>query len=174
MSPLENEHCSPTRPIPFLDARRDMLHQGIARPDGFSPHIRIHHISVPTLSHHLTACHHHSPPTMAVLYRVPHLPHVHGIRVRPAPHWRGFSTYSRPSCREETGGPEAMPRGSTTSSKSALGPNSTVRCGVQKGLVQRDHCRLKESVILETNLDIMCLCETFLKSSDNISIEGYK
>ena len=69
-----------------------------------------------------------------------------------------------------------MPGGSTTSCKSALGPNSTVRCGVWnvKGFVQRDHCRLKESVILETNLDIMCLCETFLKSSDIISIEGYK
>ena len=69
-----------------------------------------------------------------------------------------------------------MPGSSTTSSKSALGLNSTVRCGVWnvRGFVQKDHCRLKESVILETNLDIMCWCETFLKSSEIISIGGYK
>ena len=29
-------------------------------------------------------------------------------------------------------------------------------------------------MILATNLDIVCLCETFLKSSEIISIEGYK
>ena len=65
---------------------------------------------------------------------------------------------------KRTGRPEAMPGGST-SSKSALGPNSTVSCRVWnvREFVQRDHCRLRESVILAKNLDIVCLCETFLR-----------
>ena len=37
-----------------------------------------------------------------------------------------------------------------------------------------DYCRLRENVILATNLDIVCLCETFLRNSEAISLEGYK
>ena len=40
--------------------------------------------------------------------------------------------------------------------------------------MQRDYCRLRENVITATDLDIVCLCETFLRNSEIISIEGYQ
>ena len=40
--------------------------------------------------------------------------------------------------------------------------------------MQRNYCRLRENVILATNLDIVCLCETFLRNSESLSLEGYK
>ncbi|MDA8031503.1 MAG: endonuclease/exonuclease/phosphatase family protein, partial [Alphaproteobacteria bacterium] len=73
------------------------------------------------------------------------------------------------------GSSEALPGGSTTT-EHALGPKQSVSYGVWnvRGFVQRDYCRLRENVITATDLDIVCLCETFLRNSEIISIEGYK
>ena len=70
---------------------------------------------------------------------------------------------------------EALPGGSTTT-EHALGPKQSVSYGVWnvRGFVQRDYCRLRENVVTATDLDIVCLCETFLRNSEIISIEGYK
>ena len=43
-----------------------------------------------------------------------------------------------------------------------------------RGFVQKDHCRLRECVVQAMNLDIICLCETFLRNNDSINIEGYR
>ena len=49
-------------------------------------------------------------------------------------------------------------------------------CGLwnTRGFVNNDHSRLREGVILATKLDLICLYETFLRNSENISIPGYK
>ena len=66
-----------------------------------------------------------------------------------------------------------LPGGSTTT-EHALGSKQSVSYGIWnvRGFVQRDYCRLRENVITATDLDIVCLCETFLRNSEIISIEG--
>ena len=43
-----------------------------------------------------------------------------------------------------------------------------------RGFAQKDHCRLRECVVQAMNLDIICLCETFLRNNDSIRIKGYR
>jgi len=60
------------------------------------------------------------------------------------------------------------------------GPSSPtdgkVRCGVwnMRGFVRNDHCRLREKVIIASDLDLLCVCETFLRGNDGINIPGYR
>ena len=51
-----------------------------------------------------------------------------------------------------------------------------VRCGVwnMRGFVSNDHCRLREKVIIASDLDLLCVCETFLRGNDGINIPGYR
>ena len=89
------------------------------------------------------------------------------------PSHRALASASGPG--KGAGSSEALPGGSTTT-EHALGPKQSVSYGVWnvRGFVQRDYCRLRENVITATDLDIVCLCETFLRNSEIISIEGYK
>ena len=38
-----------------------------------------------------------------------------------------------------------------------------------RGFVRNDHCRLRE-VIIASDLDLLCVCETFLRDNDGINI----
>ena len=47
--------------------------------------------------------------------------------------------------------------------------------GTLEGIYTRsDHCKLGEKIILATNIDISCLCETFLQKDDEVEITGYQ
>ena len=58
-------------------------------------------------------------------------------------------------------GPEATARGPASPPSPTEGK---VRCGVwnMRGFVSNDHCRLREKVIIASDLDLLCVCETFL------------
>lgn len=43
-----------------------------------------------------------------------------------------------------------------------------------RGFVRNDHCRLREEVILASGLDLLCVCETFLRGNDGINFPGYR
>ena len=70
-------------------------------------------------------------------------------------------------------GPEATARGPASPPSPTEGK---VRCGVwnMRGFVSNDHCRLREKVIIASDLDLLCVCETFLRGNDGINIPGYR
>ena len=55
-------------------------------------------------------------------------------------------------------------------------PPFQVRCGLwnTRGFVNNDHSRLRHRVILTTKLDLICLCESFLRDTKITDIVGHK